>query len=77
MPATAAKAASERNRPACDQLTSTWAALRGQRLNFQQPGRDRTDQHGELGRQLIGLGLQQLDALGSGPQRAAVGAVLH
>jgi hypothetical protein len=29
VPARAAKAASERNRPACDQLTSTCAALRG------------------------------------------------
>jgi hypothetical protein len=28
-PARAAKAASERSRPACDQLTSTWAALIG------------------------------------------------
>jgi hypothetical protein len=28
-PASAAKAASERSRPACDQLTSTWAALPG------------------------------------------------
>jgi hypothetical protein len=28
-PASAAKAASERSRPACDQLTSTWAALIG------------------------------------------------
>src|SRR5215216_178960 len=31
VPARAATAASERRRPACDQLTRTWAALRGRR----------------------------------------------
>jgi len=40
-PARAAKAASERSRPACDQLTSTWAALIGPTPGqLQQPRRD-------------------------------------
>jgi hypothetical protein len=38
-PARAAKAASERSRPACDQLTSTWAALIG-------PTPDSSSSHG-------------------------------
>jgi hypothetical protein len=57
VPATAAKAVSERNRPACDQLTSTCAALGGADAgNLQQPGRYRADRRGELDLQLVGLG---------------------
>jgi hypothetical protein len=54
----------KRRRPGCDQLTSTWAALTGADPgNLEQPGRDRTDQGGQLGGELVGLGLQGLDAL--------------
>jgi len=45
--------------------------------DLQQPGRDRPDQHGQFGLELVGLGLQQLDALGGGPQRPHRGLVLQ
>src|SRR5215211_4340526 len=69
--ARAAKAASERRRPACDQLTSTWAALRGPTPGTSSSHRgSRSDQHGQLG-------LEELDALGGGPQGAHGGPVLQ
>jgi hypothetical protein len=45
--------------------------------DLQQPRGDRVDERGELGLELVGLGLQQLDALGGGSQRADGGAVLE
>jgi hypothetical protein len=43
--------------------------------DLQQPGRDRTDQRGQLGLELVGL--QELDALGGGPQGPRGGLVLQ
>jgi hypothetical protein len=69
-PASAAKAASERSRPVCDQLTSTWAALIGPTPGSSSShGRDRGHQPLQLGPQLGGLGGQQLDAPGGRAQR--------
>ncbi len=78
VPARAATAASEQNRPACDQLTSTWAALRGPTPGTSSSqGDDRTDQLGQLGLELVSLDLEKLDALGSGPQCPHGGVVLQ
>lgn len=70
-PANEAIAASDRNRPGCDQLTRTWAAVIGP-----MPSAEQIE---ELGGQLpyqaeqlvlkgLGLGLQFLDAVGRGPK---------
>ena len=75
--ARAARAAWARRRPACDQLTSTWAALRGRRRGPPAARGGRLDQDGALGLQLVGLGGQELDALGGGPQGAHGGLVLQ
>ena len=48
MPASAANAASQRNRPRCDQLTSGCAALIGPRRGPPQPRGGRGDQRGEV-----------------------------
>jgi hypothetical protein len=78
VPARAAKAASERNRPACDQpVQHLRGAQRADARDLQQPRGDRLDQHGELGLQLVGLGLEEPDALGGGPQRPHGGLVLQ
>src|SRR4029450_13299472 len=45
--------------------------------NLQQPGGYRPDQGGELGLELVGLGLQELDAGGGGSQRPHGGLVLQ
>jgi hypothetical protein len=65
VPARAATAAWERRRPACDQLTSTRGGAQGAHAgDLQQPRRQRLDQDGELGLQLVGLGGQGLDGAG-------------
>ncbi len=46
-------------------------------VQLQQPRGDGSDQRGQLGLERIGLGLQELDALRSGPQRANGCAVLQ
>ena len=70
-PARAANAASDRSRPACDQLTSTWLALSGadgpHTRQFGQPRGSGIDERGDLGVELVGFGLEELDALGGGP----------
>ena len=65
-----ANAASDRSRPACDQLTSTWAALIGPMRDkagaeqLQQPRSDRTHQPADLAFELAGLAGQELDPQG-------------
>ena len=77
-PARAAKAASERSRAACDQLTSTWAALIG-------PTPDSSSSHGATAatsrssstRNTVALGGQLLDALGGAAQHPGGHAMLQ
>jgi hypothetical protein len=78
VPARAAKAASERNRPVCDRLTSTWAALGGPtpRTSSSQGATAPTGAVSSTCK-LVGLGPEQLDAVGSGPQRPHGGLVLE
>jgi hypothetical protein len=52
-------------------------AQRPDTRDLQQPRSDCADQDGALGLELVGLGLQELDTLGGGPQRADGGAVLQ
>jgi hypothetical protein len=76
-PASMAKAASERSRPGCDQLTSTWAAVTGPTRAGQQRRRHHPDQDGQLlaepGRLLVG----GQGPLGGGPQRPHGRSILH
>jgi hypothetical protein len=74
-PANAAKAASERSPPACDQLTSTCAALIGPIPG--NPNSHRGHQPVQLGPQPGGLHGQVLDALGGRAQRPNRRAVLQ
>jgi hypothetical protein len=78
VPARAAKAAWERKRPGvrpADQHLR--GAQRSHTGDLQQPRGNRSDQHGQLGPKLVGLGLEGLDALGGGPQRVDGGPVLQ
>jgi len=61
-------------RPADQHLRGAEGADAG---DLQQPWGDRVDEHGQLGLQLVGLSLEELDALGGGPQRPHGGLVLQ
>jgi hypothetical protein len=63
-------------RPGCDQPVQHLRGADGADAgDFQQPRRDRGDEYGELGLELVGLGRRGLDALGGGPQRPHGGLV--
>ena len=68
--ANAATRASDRSPPACDQLTSTRLALSGadgpHTRQFGQPRGSGVDERGDLGVELVGSGLEELDALSGG-----------
>jgi hypothetical protein len=75
-----AKAASERSRPGCDQLISSWAAVSGDRADAglgQQHRRHRRDQRAQLLLQRLGLGVRAQHPLGGQPQRQHTRSVLH
>jgi hypothetical protein len=61
-------------RPADQHLSG---AQRPDTRNLEQPRSDCPDQDGQLGLQLVGLGLEGLDALGGCPQGADGGAVFQ